>query len=542
MHGRVPRTCDPDFTHRARGAVRAGGARVGVRIEETVTCMGTFPKGEDPLAGWGLRPVEMADRLLLTNYFGSLNEPLSDYTFSQIFTWRNSLRILWRVIEGHLCVFANGTGDLTLLLPPIGQGQSDRALRQAFELMDEYNASAGVPDRSRVEYASGELLARFDPTGYEREPLSADYVYDTTAMIELAGGDLKSKRQERNRFMRNHPHQVEDYRPEIHLESCLQLLNAWKQHQDQRHGHEGATSLLKRQKESLATELALRYAPELGLRGMVVHAADTPQGPMTLRGFTLGEHLGNDQASIVVEKTDLSCKGLAQFIFSEFCRRYWSDRPLINAGDDWGLQTLAWTKQSYRPVRRLMKWTLRHPARVAISLSVSPCSSDSSSLSIRSARPADLPYSIDLENACFDTYQLKKRQLQYLMQSRSSVFLVAEEAGKLIGQGIALIRQHRKGSTGRIYSLAVSPSSRGRGVGQRLLRCLIDALGARGVTRIYLEVERSNTSAIRLYEKNGFRTIGSLPDYYGLGRDAAHMLCVVPLQSGLFETSAPAAA
>ena len=71
-------------------------------------------------AGWGLRNVEASDAATLSAYFATLAEPLSDYTFSQIFTWRNSLRLLWRELHGHLCVFANGTGDLTLLLPPIG--------------------------------------------------------------------------------------------------------------------------------------------------------------------------------------------------------------------------------------------------------------------------------------------------------------------------------------------------------------------------------------------------------------------------------------
>ena len=53
---------------------------------------------DDPFSGWGLRPVELTDRDVLTPYFTSLSEPLSDYTFSQLFTWRNSLRILWKQI------------------------------------------------------------------------------------------------------------------------------------------------------------------------------------------------------------------------------------------------------------------------------------------------------------------------------------------------------------------------------------------------------------------------------------------------------------
>src|SRR3954452_16433372 len=159
-------------------------------VEETVTSM-----DEDPFSPWGLRPVELSDAHALGRYFASLAEPLSDYTFSQLFTWRNSLRILWKEIQGHLCVFANGTGDLTLLLPPIGDTGSDAALAAAYELMDDYNAVHGVPQRSRVEYVSDELLARFCPSSIDVEPMGADYVYDVSRMIDLGGGDLASKRQ-----------------------------------------------------------------------------------------------------------------------------------------------------------------------------------------------------------------------------------------------------------------------------------------------------------------------------------------------------------
>jgi hypothetical protein len=198
--------------------------------EETVTFM-----ADDPLLGWGLRSVELADQSRLASYFQSLAEPLSDYTFSQLFTWRNSLRILWKEIEGHLCVFANGTGDLTLLMPPIGDTRSDRALTAAFEIMDAYNVGHGVPHNSRVEYASDELLARFDTARFERLALGTDYVYDTQRMIDLAGGDLASKRQAKNRFMRNYAHHTDAYDPARHLEPCLALLHSWKSHQDNAH-------------------------------------------------------------------------------------------------------------------------------------------------------------------------------------------------------------------------------------------------------------------------------------------------------------------
>ena len=311
---------------------------------------------QDPFTGWGLRPVELADRAVLDGSFATLVEPLSDYTFSQLYTWRNSLRILWKMIRGHLCVFANGTGDLTLLMPPIGDTGSDAALAEAFELMNTYNGRRGVLEKSRVEYVSAELLERLDRSKLAVAPMGGDYIYDTSRMIDLAGGDLSSKRQAKNRFMRNYAYRVEEYAADKHREACLELLGRWKDHQDLQHGAESSASALKRAKESTATALCLETAPMLGMKGMVVYVNDA------LKGFTFGEYLGRDQSSITIEKTDLDTRGLAQFIFSEFCRLNWSHLPLVNVGDDWGLETLAWTKQSYRPVKMLQKFVVRRVA------------------------------------------------------------------------------------------------------------------------------------------------------------------------------------
>jgi ribosomal protein S18 acetylase RimI-like enzyme len=481
-------------------------------------------------AQWELRPVELSDQSLLNPYLRPLAQPLSDYTFSQIYTWRNSLRLLWREIDEHLCVFANGTGDLTLLIPPIAQDAAapggDAALAHAFELMDDYNAFHGVPDRSRIEYVSEELLTRFDRRGLSAQPMGHDYIYETPRMIDLAGGGLKSKRQEKNRFTRDNPFRVEPYSGETHLELCLQLLSNWKIHQDAQHLEEANLNSIKRQKEARATELALRHAAELSLTGLVVYVEDA------LRAFTFGEPLGTDQASVVIEKTDLSIKGLAQFIFSEFCRLNWSDRPLINAGDDWGVENLAWTKASYRPVKLLQKFVLCKEAVASSPTgfelrppSDPPPPEPKETIVVRPASTDDLTPAMQLEERCFDAYCLSKRQLKYLQRSPSAVFQVAEIGGTIVGEGIALIRHHKRSLSGRLYSLAVHPDHRGHGIGNRLLQTTLAELVARGAKRVFLEVEEKNASAVKLYERHGFRAIGILTDYYGPGRPGLHMVC-----------------
>jgi len=508
---------------------------------------------DDPFPGWHLRPVELTDQATINPFFASLAEPLSDYTFSQLYTWRNSLRILWTVLENHLCVFANGAGDLTLLMPPIGDTGTDKALTAAFALMDDYNVVHGVPDHSRVEYASAELLNRINKTGLNLIPMGADYVYDVNRMIDLAGGDLASKRQAKNRFMRNYRYRVEEYQAVKHIDDCRGLLDTWKIHQDAQHLDESNTNAIKRQKESIATDLTLQMAHELGVRGMVVYAAPVTAPadvPLPLRAFTFGEWLNGTQSSITIEKTDLEIRGLAQFIFSDFCQKHWSSRPLVNVGDDWGLESLAWTKMSYRPVKLLEKSVIRRTVAAKIAVPAMPQMQPQAAAvvkpevqSIASVRPAikdDLAAAVELEKLCFSGYPLNKRQLQYLQQRRSAVFLVAEQTGTVVGEGIALVRQHQRALSGRIYSLAVQPAHRGRSIGQKLLQAMVAELYTRGVRKIYLEVEAHNTAAIRLYEHNGFTHIGVLPDYFGPGIHARHMMHEAVAAPRLFDVAAMA--
>jgi len=65
-----------------------------------------------------------------------------------------------------------------------------------------------------------------------------------------------------------------------------------------------------------------------------------------------------------------------------------------------------------------------------------------------------------------------------------------------------------------INNLAVDPAHRGRGLGRALLREAMAAAARLGVRRATLEVRRSNTPALRLYEGAGFRVAGVRPSYY----------------------------
>jgi ribosomal protein S18 acetylase RimI-like enzyme len=190
-------------------------------------------------------------------------------------------------------------------------------------------------------------------------------------------------------------------------------------------------------------------------------------------------------------------------------------------GDDWGLPTLSWTKQSYRPVKLLKKFVLRQKRAARSATGCAPAS-----VTLRAARAQDIAATTRLEQACFDTYPLDAARLDYLYRTPRAVCRVAEHDGIVVGHAISIVRRTLQGgASGRLYSIAVDPACRGRGIGRQLLADAMAQLVARGVKRAYLEVERSNTAAVELYERNGFRAIESLPNFYGPNRDGVRMSC-----------------
>lgn len=76
-----------------------------------------------------------------------------------------------------------------------------------------------------------------------------------------------------------------------------------------------------------------------------------------------------------------------------------------------------------------------------------------------------------------------------------------------------------------LLKIAVAPRWRRRGIGTWLLDSCFGLAHRRDARKVYLEVRRSNVSAIDLYDKVGFQIIGTRPKYYmDTGEDALLMM------------------
>lgn len=121
-----------------------------------------------------------------------------------------------------------------------------------------------------------------------------------------------------------------------------------------------------------------------------------------------------------------------------------------------------------------------------------------------------------LEKKCFPVDSWPLIDIIFVLILPRIVRLKATDGGRLVG---FVFGEHRRG-IGWISSFGVDPDFRRRGIGTALLNQCEQALGNR---QVRLSVRASNSSAIRLYEKQGYKAVGTWSRYYRGGEDAVVM-------------------
>ena len=115
----------------------------------------------------------------------------------------------------------------------------------------------------------------------------------------------------------------------------------------------------------------------------------------------------------------------------------------------------------------------------------------------------------DLEKLCFTT-PWNEAMLEEELYNDTASFIVAQgENGEVLGYaGLHVILDE-----GYIDNVAVRPEYRRQGIADQLLDVFC-RFGEAHLRFLTLEVRPSNTSAVALYEKHGFKEAGRRKNYY----------------------------
>lgn len=313
-----------------------------------------------------LLPFDLASKPVMDSYLALLDLDTSDYTFAANYLWLSNGSGFFSIIEDSFCFFLLTNGQLSMLLPPIGkQGNAALAMSRCFALMEENNSSQIY---TKIEYVDEILVSSFADhleegtsmldihDGYVIERSLVDYVYNSIDLIDLKGNNYSSKRNEINKFKRSYPeHQIETLSVEKHAEGITRLVNQWISDRMKYMPLEQTDAFIDGiYSERIAIKRMLKDYQALDLIGLVILIEGE------IKGFTVGEKINRDTASVIVEKTDFEILGCAQYIFREFAKVLANEYGItsINVGDDMGFENLKKVKMSYRPSKLISKYTI----------------------------------------------------------------------------------------------------------------------------------------------------------------------------------------
>lgn len=146
-------------------------------------------------------------------------------------------------------------------------------------------------------------------------------------------------------------------------------------------------------------------------------------------------------------------------------------------------------------------------------------------INIQSVELSDIPTIAEMDKRCLPYDYWNEKSFEYAVNhlediSYRYIFLKAVDSqAQTMGYIVATV----VAEDCEVQSIAVDVPFRRRNVAKRLLNQLfLEVFGI--ASNIYLEVRKSNTSALNLYQKVGFEILGSRKNYYDYPREDAILM------------------
>ncbi len=291
----------------------------------------------------GMRPLTREDRDLFCGLFAARPPQQSEFTFTNLFMWREAYSLRIARLDHAILVFSwRADPEDSFLFPPLGDANAE-TVRAGLRALTEAGHDAKL---ARVTRADLDRLGLAED-GYQivSDRDQWDYVYRVSDLIELRGNKYHDKRNHLEQFLREHEYVYRPLTPEL-APACKALHDRWC---DEKHCDLYATL----RAEVRAVKEVLDHYEALGVIGGCLEIGGR------IEAFTLGELLDPETVVIHIEKANAEYHGLYQLINQQFLTQQWATIPFVNREQDLGLEGLRRAKESYNPHHLVEKFEVR---------------------------------------------------------------------------------------------------------------------------------------------------------------------------------------
>jgi len=274
--------------------------------------------------------IDLAHRPFLSERFRQMNLYISDYTFANVYLFRNigRYKILTKDCGTFISAYNRRGQNYVMPLDNPRDCSPDTLKR----LLNDGNFFFPIPEEWISFFPENEFCLSSDDG-------ESDYIYLTSNMASFAGKQFTRHRNHLNQFLGAfHPTQ----RPlsdNTHLDG-LKILNQW---QDESIVASCKTDF------GVCTE-ALQKFSELALWGTLYYIEGEPAG------FIIGEALNSETFCLHFAKASKKYHGIYEFMFNDTAIKLQSQYKYLNLEEDMGNKNLRKTKSSYGPERILKKY------------------------------------------------------------------------------------------------------------------------------------------------------------------------------------------
>jgi uncharacterized protein len=276
-----------------------------------------------------IEPLDFTHQHLLEGKFRQLNLPLSEYSFANLYLFRQIHRYEVLTLDGKIFIKGLTRDQIPFIM------LTDHPAQIPFQTMQKASEQAQVifpiPENWLSLFEKQLVQASF-------KEAESDYLYATSKFATYAGRHLDGKRNQVKQLLKEHEVRSEPLLQQ--LEDAQRILDDWQK------GH------AETETDFLACQEAIQNFHRLNLQGRITSVNQEPAG------FSIGEWLSMGCYVVHFCKTAHPTKGLYQYLYQDLAQTLEGNYQWINLEQDLGIASLRYSKLSYQPNFLLKKWRL----------------------------------------------------------------------------------------------------------------------------------------------------------------------------------------